>query len=73
MAKIIVMKLEIPADDDVKVEDVKDHIRTAVRAIGRKSAEPSEGQATILDRTTFYDAATVKFWVGERKKKGLAA
>lgn len=70
MARIITIKLEIPADDDARVEDVKTRVRAAVHAIGRTGAEAEEGQTTILDRTVFFDAATIKYWVtpGERKK-----
>lgn len=70
MARIISIKLEIPADDDARVDDVKTRVRAAIHAIGRIGAEAEEGQTTILDRFVFYDTATVKQWVtpGERKK-----
>lgn len=74
MARIIVIKLEIPADDDARVEDVKGVVRKAVHALGNLGAETEDGQLTILDRTVFYGAASIKQWVnqGERKKVAKA-
>lgn len=70
MAKIITIKLEIPADDDASVADVKSKITDRLRTLGTYTALPAEGQTTIMERSVFYGATTVKQWVntGERKK-----
>jgi hypothetical protein len=70
VAKIITIKLEIPADDDASVTEVKSKVAECLRTLGTYTALPAEGQTTIMDRSVFYGATTVKFWVtpGERKK-----
>ena len=73
MARIISIKLEIPAEDDASVDDVKARLREAIHAIGRVGVEAAEGQATILDRTVFFDTATVKLWVNPSERKKPAA
>jgi hypothetical protein len=71
MAKIIVLKIEIPADDDVRVDGVKGVVLGALRALGKRQSDPGEGQSTI-EHATFFDAASVKFWTqptaAEKKK-----
>lgn len=74
MAKIMTLKVQIPADDYARVEPVKAKLQALIRAQGKMNADSADGQGTILASLVFYDAADVKFWVtqGERKPKGKA-
>jgi hypothetical protein len=70
MSKIITLKLEIPADDDVTTEAVKAVSQAAIRALGTKESvgTPGDGQVTA-DRAVHFGAAQVKTWQPARQAK----
>lgn len=63
MTRIITLKLEVPADDDVPVNSVKDMMREHIRQKGRvENVGAAEDGQSSLDRVAFFDAAAVKLW-----------
>jgi hypothetical protein len=76
LAKVISLKLEVPGDDDVPVAAAKAFLQEAIRRMGPvKDVGAPEGQSTLMERTLFLDACTVKEWRpgGERKKAANGA
>lgn len=71
--RVIFLKLEVPADDDVRHDVVKAAVEAAIRSLGRKEnfGAAGEGQGTT-ERAVLFDAARVKTWQPERKRKGKA-
>jgi hypothetical protein len=71
LAKIISLKIEIPADDDVRVDEVKAQVKAHIIKLGRVDSPPGDGQGTMLDRSTFYGASSVKYWTAPDRKKAV--
>lgn len=72
MARIATFKLELPCDDAVKFEAVKDIVRDALRKIGDRviAADPIEGQPALDgEATAFFGAASVKTFVTREPKQ----